>query len=169
MNKKGFTLIELLGVLVLLSIVMLIAIPNITSILEKNKRETYLSDATKLITLAKTKVATGKLDKPATGTIYKVTLGYLGTNDVNKDPDGIAYDTNKSYIVIFRSNDKLEYYVNLLSKDNNKYRGISLTSEDSLSDKENRMKLINKDVTPLENGGILSEIGVSGTIQEFKK
>lgn len=169
MNKKGFTLVELLGVLVLLSIVMLIAIPNITSILEKNKRETYLSDATKLIALAKTKVATGKIDKPATGTIYKVTLGYLGTNDVKNDPDGEKYDVNNSYVIIFRKDDELKYYVNLVSNNSGEYKGISLTSENSLTDKENRMSLISKDITLLENSGILTEIGISGTIQEFKK
>ena len=47
MNKKGFTLIELLGVIIILSIIMLIAIPNVTSVLEKNKRENYIADAKK--------------------------------------------------------------------------------------------------------------------------
>ena len=49
MNKKGFTLIELLGVIIILSIIMLIAIPNVTSVLEKNKREKYIADAKKMI------------------------------------------------------------------------------------------------------------------------
>ena len=49
MNKKGFTLIELLGVIIILSIIMLIAIPNVTSVLEKNKRENYIADAKKMI------------------------------------------------------------------------------------------------------------------------
>ena len=36
MNKRGFILIELLGVIVILSIIMVIAIPNITSTLERS-------------------------------------------------------------------------------------------------------------------------------------
>lgn len=36
-NNKGFTLIELLGVIVILTIVLLVAIPNITSTFERNK------------------------------------------------------------------------------------------------------------------------------------
>lgn len=38
-NKNGFTLIELLAVLVILSIIMTIAIPNITSSLERSKNK----------------------------------------------------------------------------------------------------------------------------------
>lgn len=37
LNKKGFTLIELLVVLVILAIIMSIAIPSITSTIERNK------------------------------------------------------------------------------------------------------------------------------------
>ena len=38
-NNKGFTLIELLGVLVVLTLIILIAIPSITSTLERNKQK----------------------------------------------------------------------------------------------------------------------------------
>ena len=37
MNKKGFTLVELLAVLVILLTILLIAIPSITSSVERNK------------------------------------------------------------------------------------------------------------------------------------
>lgn len=37
MNKKGFTLIELLGVIVILVTILLVAIPNINSTLERKK------------------------------------------------------------------------------------------------------------------------------------
>ena len=45
MNKKGFTLVELLGVLIILSIIMLIAVPNVISILDKNKKNFFIADA----------------------------------------------------------------------------------------------------------------------------
>jgi len=41
-NKKGFTLVEILGVLVFLGIIMIIAIPNVISILEKNRKTNYV-------------------------------------------------------------------------------------------------------------------------------
>ena len=37
MNRKGFTLIELLAVLVILVVIMAIAIPNVTSSIERSK------------------------------------------------------------------------------------------------------------------------------------
>lgn len=37
-NNKGFTLIELLGVIIILSAILLIAIPNITTSIDKNKQ-----------------------------------------------------------------------------------------------------------------------------------
>lgn len=38
-NNKGFTLIELLGVIVVLAAILLIAIPNLSSTLERNKNK----------------------------------------------------------------------------------------------------------------------------------
>lgn len=38
-NNKGFTLVELLGVIVVLVAILLIAIPNISSTLERNKNK----------------------------------------------------------------------------------------------------------------------------------
>ena len=51
MNQKGFTLIELLATITILSMIMLVAIPNIMSTLDKSKRRTYVEDAKKMITL----------------------------------------------------------------------------------------------------------------------
>ena len=39
MNRKGFTLIELLAVLVILTVIMAIAIPSVTSSIERSKQK----------------------------------------------------------------------------------------------------------------------------------
>ena len=52
MNNKAFTLVELLATLAILSVIMIIAIPNVIGILEKNKNTTYVEDAKKLVALA---------------------------------------------------------------------------------------------------------------------
>ena len=68
MKSRGFTLIELLATLTILGIIMAIAVPNVMSILDKNKRTTYLEDAKKLVTQAEYKFRMSQsIDKPADG------------------------------------------------------------------------------------------------------
>lgn len=163
MNKKGFTLVELLGVIVILSIIMLIAIPNVTSVLDKNKRENYLADAKKLVTQAEYEIRSSNIEKPSSSQIFKITLDYLGTSDVSKDSDGNEYDTTNSYVIVVRKNGYLEYYVNLVTKEK---KGIKLTNKDNL-DGEKKLSLIEKDITNPTNTEIKSITGVSGDITTY--
>lgn len=149
MNRKGFTLVELLGVIVILSIIMLIAIPNITSTLERSKRDQYIVDAKKMISLADTAIRNSGIQKPASDKWIKVTLKDLETTDVEEDPEGYVYDENKSFVIITRKNGTLKYYVSLVanhSKDeNDNWYGIKLAGSDELKS-EDRYQLINKGV-----------------------
>ena len=42
-NKKGFTLIELLAVIVILGLLMAIAIPNVTRLIEQSRKKTLVN------------------------------------------------------------------------------------------------------------------------------
>ena len=42
-SKKGFTLVELLGVIIILAVILLIAVPKITNIIDESKKEAYKS------------------------------------------------------------------------------------------------------------------------------
>lgn len=158
MNKKGFTLIELLGVIVILSIIMVIAIPNITSVLEKNKKDSYISDAKALITQAKYEIRKNNIEKPNSEGIVKITLSYLGKNDVNKDPDNNPYSEMDSYVVVVRNDGYLEYYVNLVATTSSGNKGITLTKEDELSN-DNRLTLVKKDITLPTDSVIRQKVG----------
>ena len=167
MKEKGFTLIELLGVIVILSLIMLIAVPNIASTLERSKREQYLVDARKFVSLVEYELRKGSIDKPGGGNLLIITLNYLNTNDLDKDPEGNLYDKDNSYVVVARQNNYLEYYVNLVAKDaNSKYRGISLVNSNKL-EKDNddpsdnsRYNLISKDVSLLTNAQIKNVVNI---------
>ena len=54
MNKKGFTLVELLGVLVVLSVILMIAFPLITTYINKSKQKAYDTQMGLIITGLKT-------------------------------------------------------------------------------------------------------------------
>ena len=45
MNKKGFTLVELLAVIAILAILVIIALPNVLSMFNKAKKDTFLTEA----------------------------------------------------------------------------------------------------------------------------
>ena len=163
MKNKGFTLIELLGVIIILSIIMLIAIPNVTSTLENSKRTTYITDAKKMITQTEYALRTN-IEKPNSNEILKVTLADLGTNDIEKDPDGDAYDLENSYVIVARVDGFLTYYVNLVvDKGDGKLKGISLTSEESLDELEKSALVVNN-LTLLTNNQIKQKICSSCTL-----
>ena len=133
MNRKGFTLVELLGVIIILSIVMLIAMPNITAISERTKKDSYLNDAKKIVYLAKYEIKKGQIDKPGNGESIKVTLKDLATNDVDKDKDGLLYNEDETYVYITRENGNIVYYVQLIAdKKNGYHRGILLVNIEEL-------------------------------------
>ena len=162
MNKQGFTLVELLGVIVILSIIMLIAIPNITSTLERSKRDQYLTDANKMVSLAEYELRKGDLEKPSEGKYIKITLDYLSTTDVEKDPDGITYSLTESYIIVARKNGYLKYYINLVadhgSGSTNTWWGIKLAEKEELSS-DNRYNLVKKNLTVPDESFINSTTG----------
>ena len=174
MNKKGFTLIELLGVIIILSIIMLIAIPNVTSVLEKNKRENYIADAKKMISQVEYEISNGDVTKPASNEIVKVRLSYIGcllytsyigTSDVSKDADGNKYDTENSYVIVVRKNGYLEYYVSLVSRVDGENKGISLASRDELNS-DNKLSLIKKGKDFIVKD-INGTTGISGTVKVY--
>lgn len=72
-NEKGLTLIELLAVIVILAIIAAIAIPAIGNIISNSKSKAILSDATQVISSAKTAMADGACEvaSKCTGTELK--------------------------------------------------------------------------------------------------
>lgn len=164
MNKKGFTLIELLSVLVILSIIMGIAIPNVISTLDKSEKDTYISDAKKFLSLAKTELA-NNINKPTDNEIVRINLECVDNQDLTKDPDGNEYSETESFVAIVRKDEKLVYYVNLVGKsDSGKTRGIRLT-EKSLLDGDDRLRYVLKNITTPTESDIHAITGVSGVIR----
>ena len=104
MNNKGFTLIELLAVLVILVAIMLIAIPSITSSLERNKDKQYQAKVELIISNAEL-YASDKKIRVSELCVKTSTLrdeGYVTSRELenpkgNNDIDGyVSYDGSLS-------------------------------------------------------------------------
>ena len=121
MNKKGFTLIELLTVIAIIAIISLIAVPNMIGISDDVKKEQMLSDAKKLVSLAKMKVNTDYDIRNFISSQCSSNQCSFAINELDKskeiltDPDGKEYN-NSSYVKYYKEGTTIKYCVYLLSE-----------------------------------------------------
>ena len=127
-NKKGFTLVELLAVIVVLAIIILVAMPNVMSAMEKARKNAFYSEATEICKIAQNAYNTDILDGKAAGGAEKCydleTLVSEGHMDKNtKDYKGkvvITMTGDAATTKIWLSNHSYQYVgaeCNHLSKD----------------------------------------------------
>lgn len=120
MDKKGFTLIELILVIGIIGVILVFAIPNVTTTLEKNKKDQMIADAKDMAEKAKNYI----LIKGCT--TDKLYLNSLDTNKEIKDsPYGGEYNRDSSYVEVVCNENK--YYIFLTSEDNN----VTLSDSDN--------------------------------------
>lgn len=172
MNRKGFTLIEVLAVIIILGVIMSMAIPNVVSVLDRNKEEALIEDAKSMITLTEytmrkdTSIKFPKNDKDA----ILLTLEYLNTDDISNSPYDIPYNIKDSFVVIKNETEngvtEYKYYVQLLACDSDscstasKVRGIKLT--DNISSSTDVEKITDKSYSSKDDiTSIKQKIGVT--------
>lgn len=101
MNRRGFTLVELLAMMVVLSILMVIAIPNISGIIKKNRESISIEDVNKMVRGAKTRFSTKAAFYPGENECVVLTLNYIDTNDDFKSGvNGGTYDMKESVVIV---------------------------------------------------------------------
>ncbi len=188
MNRKGFTLIELLAVIIILGIIMMIAVPNVLGMLDRNKKNTLVEHAKTMINQAEyTLRRDTEIDFPSAGKAIIMTLKYLNTDDVSTSPYDIEYSPTKSFVAVVNTTSggvtEYKYYAHLVACDDaicsnssqnsiNKNRGINLTSLDKLSG-ANHFEVVKEgssvDVSLVNNQSrILSIIGASSIENVFQ-
>lgn len=196
MKDKGFTLIELLAVIIILGVIMMIAIPNVLSMIDKNKKNTFVENAKTMINQAEyTLRRDTNIDYPSEGKAIILSLEYLNTDDVSTSPYSTDYSPSMSFVAIVNNTKnevtEYKYFVHLvacadINCDNssesavNETTGINLTSLDSLSSKE-RFRLVKQGSqvnfnlgkisnNKMENESeLLSIIGATGIEKIFSK
>jgi len=96
LNNKGFTLVELLAVVAILVIIMLVAIPNISSSIERTRNKQ--DEGTKKIIESAARLYYSKYRGTITSSDCKISVntlkdeGYLGDEDVSNFNGCVIYD-----------------------------------------------------------------------------
>lgn len=127
MNKKAFTLVELLAVIALLALLTGIAVPNIISTINNNKRQNFLIEARRMVAKASSLLSSSKSDRN-TAKSSKVVYTFTRLNskgEFPEDPDGFPYNSNSYVKITYNSSTKkYQYCICLLGEK----RGIGSTS-----------------------------------------
>ena len=152
MNKKGFTLVELLGVLVVLSVILMIAFPLITTYINKSKQKAYDTQMEIIMTGLKNYANEHKEVLPVNDADYVTfTLGQLkslgiANNSVVNPLDGKEIDNSMEFKII---------------KDGSKYTYQIVESSRLSRDDKNHTPYITL------NGHILNYIDLDSTYTEL--
>ncbi len=134
MKKKGFTMVELLATITILGIIMLVAVPNVLSIIEKNKYRTYVEDAKKMQTLAEYKLRSDTtIERPRTGYSIAILLQNMDMTELNEGPEGGTYSPNESFVLISNEGGTYKYYITLREIHDGTVTGMNLTDLDTLN------------------------------------
>ena len=70
MNRKGFTLVELLAVIAILALLVLVAVPNVLSMFNKAKKDTFLTEAKNIFKESANKYISDNMHNSNEGNIY---------------------------------------------------------------------------------------------------
>lgn len=172
MNKKGFTLVELLAVISILSIILLIAVPNVISIIDRNRKETYIEDAKRFVSLVEYKLGSDpSLVLPtSTSSIVIVKLSFLEDTELDVDPEGNTYSDSKSFVAIRLVDSTYHYYVTLVGEDNsgNITRGVELVASTSLNNTK-RTNFVQKDLPDylVDNAKLFEVVGAGNITKVY--
>lgn len=110
-NNKAFTLIELMVVISLLAIILAFALPNISSTLERNKKDQMINDAKDMVDKAKISDCIKNDEKCF---LKDIDL----KEEIKTSPFGDEYDRGSSYVVRYEDvkNEVITYTYNVYLK-----------------------------------------------------
>ena len=99
MNKKAFTLVELIVIIIIIGVILIFALPNTTSTIERKKKEAMINDARDFI--EKTKIYAQAQNQYPTSTPKTFRLRDIDVKyEIVKSPYGDNYDREASGVKV---------------------------------------------------------------------
>ena len=137
MNKKGFTLIELLAVIIILGVLMIIAIPSVTTYIQNSRKSAWVDTSVAYVKSTVNKVNEGgKLQFFTEHVLYLVPVGHeSGKSCVSVESGGQSpfSDTWRyAYVGVVYNGKGYDYY--FIGEDG-AGQGIKFTTQKDLNDK----------------------------------
>ena len=149
-TKKGFTLIELLAVIIILGVLMIIAIPAVTSYISNSRKSSYISSAKNIISGARTLVNQGNLGMYDTNTTYYIPASFIKSENGTRSPYG---DFTQAYIGVIYTGKGYNYF--WISNDTARQGIKNVTAMDKLDNELIESNLNDLDIrTTVETTGI---------------
>ncbi len=140
-KEKGFTLIELLAVIIILGVIMLIAIPSVTRLINDSRKNTYIDTARQIVKGAIPMVNGGELDVYDTNTTYYIPASCIPTENSMSSPFG---EFEQAYVIVGYTGEGYVYYWASVDK---AHQGIEMKEYNKLTKSDVKSNVESIDTT----------------------
>ena len=133
-NQKGFTLIELMAVIVILAVLVMVAIPAVTTYLDSARKGAFSNSAKAAVSAVRNDVIINGFNSTTTESVYDLAkINALMDKQITNSPFGGTFNNDSVKVKVTNNNGVYTYEMCMVDTSNNgfsKYtKEADITSE----------------------------------------